>query len=439
MITHKRPKMKTPSIYKGITKLIRKALHPFRILSASLPHLFRVKSASVPHFVRILSASLPHKFRVSSASPTGLDKSKENLYTTSQVSGTFFERVRAFFQTKLGNFSNQRSTYGYKEQLVMKTRNISHGQLAVFAFTLVAAATLLSACGGGGGSSPTNPPPPVTPTATLALKSATPANGATGVAAKGVATVVVSYQNTGTFTQTLDVKCNSVSARTGVTESLDPLKGELTYTVNYTAPNLTICSISGNVSGKGTGGATDPATVSVNNTFTTEAAVAAFWPPKNLTPMGVKVLGTEFSQLPAGCTSVYATPFTPSSGFSVCWKDFVTANKMKWVQTSRTMVGTTPIAQATRPIVFAAFITLTGRHQVMTMYADTGELINQGEIINEGQVSPLGIDFMFGNDQGYIFREKTSSICYQWRWNPPTTVAGVSSNVWDFASVTCPL
>lgn len=155
-------------------------------------------------------------------------------------------------------------------------------------------------------------------------------------------------------------------------------------------------------------------------------------------PMGVKVLGTELAQLPAGCISVYATPFVQSSGFSACWKDFVVANKMKWLQTSRTMVGAMPVEQSTRPLAFASFITPTGRYQVMTMYADTGDLMNIAADI-DFQVFHNGIDFVVGNDQGYLIREKTTSKCYQWRWNPPTTTVGIGSNVWDFESVTCPL
>lgn len=327
-------------------------------------------------------------------------------------------------------------------KFLVRTTRKGDGKMNKFSFVrkLGLAASLLIAlvlagCAGGGSDDPA-PPPPVIPVAKLMLE-VTPANGATSVPKDGNIVAVVKYENAGTFVPAIDMLCNGTSVKSGNrAEVMEPLAGRVTYTQAYKGAYSALCTVTVDIAASGTGGASAPAHAVAQNSVTLETA--PWWPPANITPMGVKVYGTEFSQLPAGCTSVYATPFDQSSGFSACWKDFVKTNKMKWVQTSRTMLGTTPAVQATRPIIFAAFITPKGRFQVMTMYADTGDSINQFEDI-DSMITPEGIEFMIGNDQGYIFHEKISTACWQLRWNPPTTTPNVSSNVWDFESVTCPL
>lgn len=391
----------------------------------------------------------------------GVDKHASLRYNGSRPHRSFFAAVlRRLHQTIVGTVPLNPN----RKDLVMKTFQAYFGRLTAMSLLLTAA--LLTACGGGGSGATTVAPPPPTPIAGNLSITVTPTDGATGVArdTKVVLTYASSTNSYASSTGTLSCDGTSIT----LAQSTDQTTKKVTFAPASVFPYGKTCISQGTSTASGLDGGASTI-VSWKTTFTTEQITCkvgeqpsadgqtcvlvpcptgttltngvcvanAWWPPKNVTPMGVKVFGTEFSQLPAGCTSVYATPFTPSSGFSACWKEFVTTNKMKWVQTSQTMVGTTPSSQATRPIIFAAFVTPTGRYQVITMYADTGDNINPfGDI--DGQVAHDVIDFVVGNDRGYILREKTTGNCWQWRWNPPTTTPGVSSNVWDFQSASCP-
>lgn len=388
----------------------------------------------------------------------GVDKHASLRYNGSRPHRSFFAAVlRRLHQTIVGTVPLNPN----RKDLVMKTFQAYFGRLT--AMSLLFTAFLLAACGGGGSGGTTVPPPTPTPVAGNLTIKVDPTDGATGVARD--AKIVLTYaSSTGTYaSSTGTLSCNGTSST--LAQATDQVAKKVTFTPAAVLPYGSTCAAQGTSTATGLDGGAST-TVSWKTTFTTEQLVCktgeslsadgqtcipvacptgttltngvcvanAWWPPKNVTPMGVKVFGTEFSQLPAGCTSVYL-PY-PSKEFSACWKDFVVANKAEWLQTTVKMTGSGAAFQD-RPIIFSAFVTPKGKYQVLTMFGDTGDLMNPAADIDV-QVAHDVIDFVVGNDQGYIIREKTSTNCYQWRWNPPTTVAGVGSNVWNFLSVTCP-
>ncbi|MBR7799228.1 hypothetical protein [Undibacterium fentianense] len=155
-----------------------------------------------------------------------------------------------------------------------------------------------------------------------------------------------------------------------------------------------------------------------------DAPITTWWPPKTSIPMGTRVDGTEFKQLPAGCTSVNMQ----------CWKDFVTNGQAVFVQTSAKMDGSGAGVE-NRPIIFGVILRPDGKTNIMTFFADTGELMNPSAEITQSWSPELS--YVIGNDKGYIIKEKNSGACYQWRWNGPASTNG-SVNVWDYAVVSCP-
>ena len=288
------------------------------------------------------------------------------------------------------------------------------------AFTFVAALAL-SACGGSPSSTPVVSPPSGPPApapspapvvlSSLSVKSVTPESGATGVAVKGAAVVVVSYSNVNTFSASLDVLCNGTSAKTAVTEANDSVKGELTYSVSYDAHFLSTCSISGTVSGKGTGGASDPPMVTVNNSFTTvtPCTAPAVWRTGSdvcATPVVTKVF--EANMLPAGCADVTAA----------CFK-----NNANFIATGATF--------GSRAMMIAFFKNPGPLWREALVYADNGTLVSgiSGNTAEGGYNSE--IDWVMGTATGMIVHDKVSGICYAGDVDSASQSIGI-------AAVACP-
>lgn len=320
------------------------------------------------------------------------------------------------------------------------------GSSRAFGAALVLAAALaLVACGGGGGGSSSGggggnptctngatnyPSCNNQPQDAVVTFDVTPKDGATGVKRDG-ATVTLTWNVTtgGTATTTvIGFSCNGINIQTdnvlGANSSFT-LTPKATSLPNYA--DVCVAQIQLNAPGLNGGAAK---TVQVKTTFTIEAAPACTAPQTFVTgvgacayPMNTKVLRSALKQLPAGCTSVNQQ----------CWKDFVKAGNVVWLTTTATMAASS--TPNSRPIIFASFITPTGRDQVLTMFADTGELMNtvadiDFQIINEG------IDYLSGNNLGYFFltKNRTPNVCFQWRF------LGAPNNVWDFATLgSCPL
>ncbi len=264
---------------------------------------------------------------------------------------------------------------------------------------------------------------------TITLASVTPAQGAVDVPTTANVAFVYNYTNATSFAPGIvSASCNGTAVASSASAPVDDAgKQQVTVKVNVSAmPNSTGCTVSLNtVTATGTGGSKNASTVITS--FTTIAA-AAWWPPKNVAPMGTKVFGTDLTQLPADCTSETQQ----------CWKDLVMSGAIKFVSTSATMVGFN-----NRPIVIANFYDAKmgnngpyGLYHTHLVYADTGEKVGGNDITNGGMA--VDLDWNVGNAEGELFRDLRDGACWQLRWNPPTTQSGVSSNVWNYTLVTCP-
>jgi hypothetical protein len=131
-------------------------------------------------------------------------------------------------------------------------------------------------------------------------------------------------------------------------------------------------------------------------------------------------------------------PVTCTSETQQCWKDLVMSGAIKWVSTSATMIG-----MDSRPIVIAIFIDnkigyngQDGLYHTHLVYADTGGKVGGNDITDGGSASDF--DWVVGNVDGALFRDKRDGACWQLKWNPPTTQSGVASSVWNYTKVTCP-
>ena len=139
----------------------------------------------------------------------------------------------------------------------------------IVSFLVLAITSILTACGGGGGGGSQTSTPVVTPAPTFVLVSTSPANGAVGVATSGTATVVASYTNATTFSNTLKVSCNGTTFSTVATANV----GATTVTFNVAYSGATagaVCTLSGDSVAVGVGGTK---TISVNVSFTMATAV----------------------------------------------------------------------------------------------------------------------------------------------------------------------
>lgn len=416
--------------------------------SKSIKHTFTSLILYLCNFV-----SIPHLFRVCSATvrvPGVLTKSNKKSIIENDGEGSFvrvWRQLRAFTKT-LPSFNSSLSlaTKPIHGQTARKENAMNRVSDSLFGATvrarfaraaLALSVTLLAACGGGSpagntcsnGASdyPTCTPPTAAPTITLA--SVTPAQGAVDVPVATDVTFVYNYTDTTSFTTgTASATCNGTAVASTVgTPTNDAGKHQVTVTISVSSmPNGTGCTVSLNtVTATGTGGSKNASTASVS--FTTVAA-ASWWPPKTIAPMGTKVYGTDAVRLPVSCTSETEQ----------CWKDLVMSGDIKWVSTSVTMVGFN-----NRPIVIAVFVDnkvgyngQDGLYHTHLFYADTGEKATNQDITDGGNA--IDLDWVVGNAEGALLRDKRDSKCWQLKWNPPTTQTGVSSNVWDYTQVTCP-
>ena len=270
-----------------------------------------------------------------------------------------------------------------------------------FGALILSIALALVACGGGGDSSPTPTTPVVDtngPVLTLATAAPLSTTGSIVVTANeplNGSGIIVTVKN-GAAT----VPVTTSFGIDGKTETIRPVTSWPDGSV------LTITASASDTSGNvGTA------------SFTLATEAIAWWPPKNITPVGVKVFGA--SQIPAGCTS----------WFQQCWKDLVKNGGMKFIETPQVMTGIN-----SRSIVFAFYKNANGLWSTLPIYRDTGELVGS-EI--SGGVS-LEYDWVQGTARGIIVHEKVSGNCYETAYYPPTTQPGVPSAVWANTQVSCP-
>jgi hypothetical protein len=141
--------------------------------------------------------------------------------------------------------------------------------------------------------------------------------------------------------------------------------------------------------------------------------------------MLTKVYGTDAVRLPVTCISETQQ----------CWKDLVTSGAIKWLTTPAVMTGYNG-----RPITIAVYIDnkigyngQDGLYHAQLVYADTGEKAGAIDITDGGLA--VDLDWIVGNAQGALFRDKRDGNCWQLKWNPPTTQTGISSNVWDYTNM----
>lgn len=301
-------------------------------------------------------------------------------------------------------------------------------------------AVALSACGGGGGggSAPAPAPAPVDAVATVAV---VPADGASGVKRDAAVVMATPTVTSGAFSSNATTSGLVCDGTTVVAADKALLTGQV-LTITPLASNLpsygSTCVAQGQVVAVGSNGGKQ-ATVPWKTTFTIEAApkfvctslqVAAKVGTLDVCayPATVSSKGTEFQTAPAGCL-VYNTLAVPSSGFSNCWQNLVKTGKVVWKLSPVTMIGNN-----NRPIIFAGVTSSDGKLSVLTVFQDTGDLMNPSAEI--GRQPHEAIDYWYGNTDGYIFKSLSSGVCYQWRWNGPASTNG-SVNVWDFARLTC--
>lgn len=143
-----------------------------------------------------------------------------------------------------------------------------------------------------------------------------------------------------------------------------------------------------------------------------------WWPPKTVTPMGVKVFGAN--QLPTHCLTM-SDP---------CWHEAIVNGTVKFIKTTAVMTG-----YNTRPIVFAYFRTANNLWSSSIVYADTGEMLLPE--IASGVMTET--DWVYGTESGLIVHEKPTGLCYEITWYPPSTTLGNGSNVWaTYGAISCP-
>lgn len=324
----------------------------------------------------------------------------------------------------------------------MKTfHNFFHGRplMAVFATTILAAAILAGCGSGGSGDTPVSPPPPTTPTPVNAVvtTTVTPADGATGVA-RDMKLTAVFESNTFVASSTASLSCAGISQ---TLNAAPPVVSGKTTTVTWAAasplPYGATCTYQVLATAPGVDGGTQ-VNVNQRGTITVEqlvcktgesvspdgqtcVAVASWWPPKSITPMGVKVLSSTLAQLPAGCLSFTAE----------CFKNFVAESKMVTLNTTATMTGLP--APDNRPLVTLVYLTPSGKMQITLFFADNGAVAVQ-QVIDFNIGNPF--EWVIGNERGYIMKDNVLGTCLQWKWNyNPTTGKGL---FWDYEGATCP-
>ncbi len=316
---------------------------------------------------------------------------------------------------------------------------------------------VLSACGGGGGggssglpaSLPAFVPGVVDGAATVATL---PVDSASGVKRDGLVVTITPTVTAGTFTSNTTTTGLVCDGNPIVTADQAVLGGQvltLTPSADKPPPYGSTCVAQGQVLASGANGGMQ-ATVAWKTTFTIEQApasssasgcatpqVAATVGPFHVCayPMGSPVLGSQFQQLPADCTSANVDPSDPSSGFSACWSDFVNAGKVMWVQSSATMVGLlnadgTPDSRSTRPLIYGGFISGAGDSQIRQFYADTGELFNLFSL-GDTDSTANNIRSVTGNQLGYLLVSGTPPTCMQWYFEP-TTGGAHGAEIWHY-------
>ncbi len=376
----------------------------------------------------------------------GVDKHASLRYNGSRPHRSFFAAVlRRLHQTIVGTVPLNPN----RKDLVMKTFQAYFGRLTAMSLLLTAA--LLTACGGGGSGATTVAPPPPTPVAGNLTISVSPADGATGVA-RDTKVVLTYASSTGTYaSSTGTLSCDGTSIT--LAQSTDQTTKKVTFAPAAVLPYGSTCVAQGTSTATGLDGGAST-TVNWKTTFTTEQLVCkngeslsadgqtcipvacptgttltggicvanAWWPPKNITPMGVKVLSSSLNQLPAGCLS-----FTID-----CFKSFVSVGMMTAVNTTAVMTGMP--APDNRALVTLAYKAPSGKPQLTLFFADNGEVAVR-DVIDVNTSDP--IDWVMGNERGYIVKHSVDGTCWQWKWNyNPTTGKGL---FWDYEAATCPL
>lgn len=320
----------------------------------------------------------------------------------------------------------------------MKT--IFSGRFAAVLATFVVALTL-AACGGGGGGGSVTPPPvaqqpswsnTVIPTAQAPASAQAVASSAPRKAAaqpadpwNGVDKVVATEQLLD-FGQTFYSQYFPGARATAVFEQ---------YRYRYYPETDCYLGVDQNTAGvhvMGCSFGTSPAYVGQLTQFILPSgAVTSWWPPVFI-QMGQNVTADQVVRLPAGCTSEVQT----------CYQDLVKSSAVKTFVTTATMVGAA--SNSTRPIAISLYmenavnpVTGLNRYHMHLVFADTGEKIAGNDILD----APFGadLDWVKSNELGGMFRDKRDGgVCWQLKWNPPTSTPGVASNVWNFNIVPCP-
>lgn len=312
----------------------------------------------------------------------------------------------------------------------------AYGALAV-----LVAAFALQACGGGGGGGTTTPPPvaqqpswsnAVVPTAQAPASAQAVAASAPRKAAaqpadpwNGVEKVSASDQLLD-FGQTFYSQYFPGARATAVFEQ---------YRYRYFPETTCYLGVDQNTAGvhvMGCGFGTSPVYVGQLTQFIlpTNPSVS-WWPPTFIQP-GNNVTADQVVRLPAGCTSETQT----------CYQDLVKTGAVKTFSTPAVMVGAA--SNSSRPIAISLYKENTPNavngldvYHFHLVFADTGEKATGSDIMDSGFAADL--DYVRSNDQGALFRDKREGgVCRQFKWNPPTTTPGVSSNVWNFGIVPCP-
>lgn len=230
---------------------------------------------------------------------------------------------------------------------------------------------------------------------------------------------------------------NSVGSGAPVNNSFDPQNNFLTLGA-VTVQDTTYNNVTVRVNSYALKGAT-PAGTAANCTAPQTLVVGI---NACVTPMGQKVYGA--STLPGLCQSTS----------KICWTDSVANGTVKWIATSAMSSGAIPVANSTRPIVFAYYSNYAGQvpgsgplfWKVAPVYADTGALampslgfVNTNPALSAslegGDVAE--IDWVMGTERGLIVHYKGSGGCYLADWNQAFN-GWNSSNMTSRPSVTCP-
>ena len=215
-----------------------------------------------------------------------------------------------------------------------------------------------------------------------------------------------------------------------------------TSSVSFTgAPNAATCTIAGNVTA--TRGSVTSNTLPITATFTTVAALTCVAPTVAVklgnttvcaSPVGVVINDSNFSKIPAGCGEVTHNPLDQ------CFQDFLPKVKFHETPAKATGAAISPLTNIANdgPVLFGCFIDKFDNTTCKIFLKDTGTIFANGGVNQATSHESLQVDRVFGSDKGSVTRIAQTGECFEMGWFPPTTQAGVSSNIWGNVKINCP-